>query len=126
MDRVDVAMREAWVRAVQLHLGGESVQADPAAADAMHSTLKTAHEKRADGTLDDEAFVRWAIKRVPWLARALGDVPEPPRRQWVRPSAPPAVPAPTPAHAAVADKIVRGDVARRGGARYTGRGGDHD
>lgn len=125
MDRVDVAMSEAWVRVVQLHLGGESVQADPEAADAMHSTLKIAHEKRADGTLDEGAFVRWAIERVPWLARALGDVPPPPRRQWVRPAAPPAVPAPTPAHAAVAAKIVRGDVARPDASRY-GRDGGED
>jgi hypothetical protein len=125
MDRVEQAMSEAWVRVVQLHLGSVSVEPDPDAAAAMEQVLESAYRSRMSGTLDEGAFVSWAIERVPWLARALGDVPPPPRRQWVRPAAPPAVPAPTPAHAAVAAKIVRGDVARPDASRY-GRDGGED
>jgi hypothetical protein len=40
------------------------------------------------------------------LKTSIKDVPEPPRRVW---TPPPAVPAPTPAHAAVAQRIIRGD-----------------
>lgn len=110
MDRVDVAMTEAWVRVVQLHLGTAYEAPDPAAAEAMETKLKEAEGKRKAGTLDPVGFVRWACSRVPWLARQLGDVPAPPRREWTPP--PPPVPAPSPAHAALAARIVRGDVAR--------------
>ena len=112
MDRVDVAMSEAWVRVVQLHLGTAYEAADPAAAVAMEEKLKEADGKRKAGILDPVGFVRWACSRVPWLARQLGDVPPPPRREWSPPPPPAAVPAPSPAHAAVAAQIVRGDVAR--------------
>jgi hypothetical protein len=105
MDRVDVAMAEAWGRVVQLHLGTAYEAADPAAAAQIEEKLQEAERKRKAGTLDKVNFVRWACARVPWLARQLGDVPPPPRRVWAPP--PPPVPAPTPAHAAVAARIVR-------------------
>lgn len=110
--KVDTAFQELWERWVQLSLGSTlaGVEADEAAAAALRSGIEKAHARRKAGQLDEEAFLRWACGEVPWLARQLGDVPPPPRREWTPP--PPPAPAPSPAHAAVAARIVRGDVAR--------------
>jgi hypothetical protein len=102
MDRVDIALKAAWHRWGQLHLGALGAP-QPEAAEALESKLKTAHQRRRAGTLDGQAFVAWVTTFCPWLPRALGDVPPPPRRVWAPP--PPPVPAPTPAHAAVAARI---------------------
>jgi len=110
MDRVDAAFTAAWTRWQQLEMGTVYDAPDAPRAAALERRLKEAHARRKAGTLDGAAFVRWACGEVPWLARVLGDEPEPPRRLWVPP--PPPVPAPTPAHAAVAARILRGDVAR--------------
>jgi len=101
MDRVEIALGVAWHHWQELSLG----TADPGAAEALARKLRTAHERRASGTLDEDAFVAWVGTLCPWLARQLGDVPPPPRRVWAPP--PPPVPAPTAAHAAVAARIVR-------------------
>jgi hypothetical protein len=106
MDRVDVAMGELFARYIQLELGTTYDPPAPAEAERLKTSIKDWEAQRRAGTLDGRAFVAWAAARVPWLARQLGDVSEPPRRVW---TPPPAVPAPTPAHAAVAQRIVRGD-----------------
>lgn len=104
MDRVDIALAAVWHRWQQLHLGALSAP-DSGAAEALEVKLRAAHQRRRAGTLDGVAFVAWAVALCPWLPRALGDVPPPPKRVWAPPSPP--VPAPTPAHAAVAARIVR-------------------
>jgi hypothetical protein len=103
-DRGDRAVREVLERVVQLELGTAYEQARPGGARQLRAELE---RRRADVLAggDPEDLVRWASAEVPWLGRALGDVPEPPRRVWTPP--PPPVPAPTPAHAAVAARIVR-------------------
>lgn len=105
MDRVDTAMGELVARYVQLELGTTYDPPDPAGAERMRAAIKSYQTQRRAGTLDAKAFVAWACGEVPWLARQLGDAPPPPRRVWAPP--PPPVPAPTPAHAAVAARIVR-------------------
>jgi hypothetical protein len=67
---------------------------------------------------DREAALRYAREVCPWLdpaARRPAPLPAPPppepaepRRPWAPPAAP-GIPAPTPAHAAVAARIIRGD-----------------
>ena len=121
-DPMSVIFQALWDRWAQLEMGRDGRPADEKRAAELRQAIEIAWLDHKAGTLDLEALERWAVQRVPWLHNALHPSPEPPRRAFV----PPAVPAPTPAHAAVADKIVRGDVARRGVARYTGRGGDHD
>lgn len=106
MDRVDTAMGELVARYVQLELGTTYDPPAPAAAEQLKADIKRYQGQRRAGTLDGRAFVAWACQRVPWLGRLLGDVPEPPRRVW---TPPPAVPAPTPAHQDIAERIVRGD-----------------
>lgn len=110
MSRVETAMGELVARYVQLELGTTYDPPDPAGAERLRGAIKGYQAQRKAGTLDAEAFVAWACGEVPWLARQLGDVPAPPRPTWTPP--PPPVPAPSPAHAAVAARIVRGDVAR--------------
>lgn len=119
---IDIIFQALWDRWAQLEMGRDAGPADEARAAELRQAIETAWGDHKAGTLDLAALERWAVQRVPWLHNALHPSPEPPRRAFVAP----AVPAPTPAHAAVADKIVRGDVARRGVARYTGRGGDHE
>jgi hypothetical protein len=111
VDRVDVAMGELWVRWVQLELGAMDAPAQPAAAAELRRRLEVGQTRRRSGGLDAEVFVRWACGEVPWLGRALGDVPAPPRPVRITRATAPA-PAPSPAHEAVAARIVRGDVAR--------------
>jgi len=108
-ERGERAMLELWRRWQQLELGTISSAPQPAAAGRLRVDLEARRAAVLAGG-DPEALVVWACGEVPWLARVLGDEPEPPRRLWVPP--PPPVPAPTPAHAAVAARILRGDVAR--------------
>ena len=105
MDRVDTAMGELVARYIQLELGTTYDPPDPAGAERLRVAVKGYQAQRRAGAIDAPAFVAWACGQVPWLARQLGDVPEPPRRVWTPP--PPPVPAPSPAHAAVAARIVR-------------------
>lgn len=123
MDRVDIALGAAWHRWQQLSLGALGAP-DPVAAEALEKKLRTAHERRAAGTLDGPAFVTWVGTFCPWLGRALGDVPPPPRKVWSPPPPPAAVPAPSPAHAAIAARIVRGDVACPPSTGYKVGGGE--
>ena len=106
MDRVSTTMGALFDRYVQLELGTPYYAPNPTAAEQLRGAIRGYEAQRRAGTLDSRAFVAWAGQYVPWLGRLLGDVPEPPRRVW---TPPPAVPAPTPAHAAVAQRIVRGD-----------------
>jgi hypothetical protein len=120
MDRVDTAMGELVARYIQLEMGTTYDPPAPAAAEQLKADIKRYQGQRRAGTLDGRAFVDWAAERVPWLRRALGDEPEPPRPpppppvpaeerpRWVPPAAP-GIPAPTPAHQAIADRIIRGD-----------------
>lgn len=120
MNRVDVTLNELAHRMVQFRLGTDTVAADDAAADEIEHHMEAAMKRRKAGTLQVEGLVDWASTRVPWLRRALGDEPEPPRppppppvaaelrRPWAPPAAP-GIPAPTPAHQAVAERIIRGD-----------------
>ena len=103
-ERGSAAVREVLERYVQLELGTAHEQPRPGGARQLLAELE---RRRADVLAggDPEDLVRWACGEVPWLGRALGDVPEPPRRVWTPP--PPPVPAPSPAHAAVAARIVR-------------------
>lgn len=121
-DPMSVIFQALWDRWAQLEMGRDGRPADEARAAELRRGIEAAWSDHKAGALKLDSFRRWAEARVPWLHNALHPSPEPPRRAFVAP----AVPAPTPAHAAVADKIVRGDVARRGVARYTGRGGDHE
>ena len=106
MDRVSTTMGALFDRYVQLELGTPYYAPNPTAAEQLRAAIRGYEAQRRAGTLDIRAFVAWAGQYVPWLGRLLGDVPEPPRRVW---TPPPAVPAPTPAHAAVAQRIIRGD-----------------
>jgi hypothetical protein len=107
MSRVDIALTELWQHWVDLSLGSPlaGLAPDEPAAAVLQKRIEKAHERRKAGQLDEAAFLAWACGQVPWLARQLGDAPEPPRRVWTPP--PPPVPAPSPAHAAVAARIVR-------------------
>ena len=121
-DPMSVIFQALWDRWAQLEMGRDGRPADEARAAELRRGIEAAWSDHKAGALELDSFRRWAEARVPWLHNALNPPPQAPRRAFV----PPAVPAPSAAHAAVADKIVRGDVARRGGMRYTGQGGDHD
>lgn len=117
-----IAMHELGETWVRLYLGSPllGVQADEAAAAALKRGMDRAYERRAAGQLDEQAFLRWACQQEPSLVRRLSGesapppttstaaaapLELPPRRTWAPP--PPPVPAPSPAHAAVAARIAR-------------------
>lgn len=122
-ERGTIAVREVLERQVQLELGTAYEPARPGGARTLRAELE---RRRADVLAggDPEDLVRWACGEVPWLARQLGDVPPPPRREWSPPPPPAAVPAPSPAHAAIAARIVRGDVACPPSTGYKVGGGE--
>lgn len=117
---IDIIFQALWDRWAQLEMGRDARPADEKRAAELRQAIETAWLDHKAETLDLAALERWAVQRVPWLHNALHPSPEPPRRAFVAP----AVPAPSAAHAAVARRIVRGDVARPDAARYNRRGGE--
>lgn len=120
--QMDIIFQALWDRWAQLEMGRDGKPADEARAAELRDGIEAAWVDRKAGTLQLDGFRRWAGEHVPWLHNALNPPPQAPRRAFV----PPAVSAPSPAHAAVAARIVRGDVARPDAARYNRRGGDHE
>ncbi len=113
MDRVDLILTELCQRMVQFSLGTDTVAVDLKHANHLMRLTEVAMQRRKDGTLDEAALITWASAEVPWLRRALGIDPEPPRPQPPSPATveerPRWVPPPSPAHAAVAARIISGD-----------------
>lgn len=119
-DPMSVIFQALWDRWAQLEMGRDGRPADEARAAELRRGIEAAWSDHKAGALKLDSFRRWAEARVPWLHNTLNPPPQAPRRGFV----PPAVPPPSAAHAAVAARIVRGDVARPDAARYNRRGGE--